>query len=59
MSVSAAELPKMSGAVGANADAAAVLQRRLGAGLRQIAFFVVPSAAAFLALGDVIAAALF
>jgi putative peptidoglycan lipid II flippase len=59
MSVSAAELPKMSGAVGTNAEAAAVLQRRLGAGLRQIAFFVVPSAAAFLALGDVIAAALF
>src|SRR4029077_15087534 len=35
------------------------LQRRLDAGLRQIAFFVVPSAMAFLALGDVIAAALF
>ena len=32
--------------------------RRLDAGLRQIAFFVVPSAVAFLALGDVIAAAL-
>ena len=31
---------------------------RLDAGLRQIAFFVVPSAMAFLALGDVIAAAL-
>ena len=32
---------------------------RLGAGLRRIAYFVVPSAAAFLAFGDVIAAALF
>ena len=32
---------------------------RLNAGLRQIAFFIVPSAMAFLALGDVIAAALF
>jgi putative peptidoglycan lipid II flippase len=59
MSVSAAELPQMSGEVGTNTEAAAVLQRRLSAGLRQIAFFVVPSAAAFLALGDVIAAALF
>jgi putative peptidoglycan lipid II flippase len=59
MSVSAAELPAMSGAVGAEPDAYATLRRRLDAGLRQIAFFVVPSAMAFLALGDVIAAALF
>jgi putative peptidoglycan lipid II flippase len=35
------------------------LRRRLDAGLGRIAFFVVPSAVAFLALGDVIAAALF
>ena len=32
---------------------------RLNAGLRQIAFFIVPSAMGFLALGDVITAALF
>jgi putative peptidoglycan lipid II flippase len=57
MSVSAAELPAMSGAVGP--DAQDVLRDRLNNGLRQIAFFVVPSAMAFLALGDVIAAALF
>ena len=57
MSVSAAELPTMSGAVGL--DANDVLRDRLNNGLRQIAFFVVPSAVAFLALGDVIAAALF
>jgi putative peptidoglycan lipid II flippase len=59
MSVSAAELPAMSGLEadgGARHDA---LRVRLGAGLRQIAFFVVPSAMAFLALGDVIAGALF
>jgi putative peptidoglycan lipid II flippase len=55
MSVSAAELPAMSGAVGLDAQ---VLRDRLNSGLRQIAFFVVPSAMAFLALGDVIAAAL-
>src|SRR5262249_42806440 len=59
ISVSAAELPAMSGAVGVEAQAAAALQRRLNSGLRQIAFFVVPSAMAFLALGDVVAAALF
>ena len=58
MSVSAAELPAMSGAVGIDPAAAGTLRRRLDAGLRQIAFFVVPSAMAFLALGDVIAGAL-
>jgi putative peptidoglycan lipid II flippase len=55
MSVAAAELPSMSGDAGVDAGA---LRARLDRGLRQIAFFVVPSAMAFLALGDVIAAAL-
>ena len=59
MSVSAAELPAMSSAVGAEPQAALALRGRLDSGLRQIAFFVIPSAMAFLALGDVIAAALF
>jgi putative peptidoglycan lipid II flippase len=38
---------------------AVYLRRRLDAGLRQVAFFVIPSAIAFLALGDVIAAAIY
>jgi putative peptidoglycan lipid II flippase len=59
MSISAAELPEMSSAVGSESEIAAVLRARLNAGLRRIAFFVIPSAAAFLALGDVIARALF
>lgn len=59
MSVSAAELPEMSRATGSGQDVAAALRQRLDAGLRQIAFFVVPSATAFLAFGGVIAAALF
>lgn len=59
MSVSAAELPAMSGAVGSDEEIAAHLRTRLNAGLRRIAFFVIPSAIAFLALGGVIAAALF
>jgi len=59
MSVSAAELPAMSGAVGAGKDVADVLRIRLNSGLRQIAFFVVPSIAAFLALGDLIVAAIY
>jgi len=59
MSVSAAELPAMSGTIGVDDSATDALRARLNGGLRQIAFFVVPSATAFLALGDVIAAALF
>jgi len=59
ISVSAAELPAMSGAVSVDPAGFDALRRRLESGLRQIAFFVVPSAVAFAALGDVIAAALF
>jgi putative peptidoglycan lipid II flippase len=59
MSVSAAELPAMSSATGSKEEVAAALRQRIIRGLRQIAFFVVPSAAAFLAFGGVIAAALF
>jgi putative peptidoglycan lipid II flippase len=58
MSVAAAELPAMSGVVASDAESIETLRRRLDGGLRQIAFFVVPSAMAFLALGDIIAAAL-
>jgi len=53
MSISAAELPEMSSALG---DARAYLNQRLNAGLRHIAFLIVPSAMAFLALGDVVTA---
>ena len=47
MSVSAAELPHMSGAIGDEREVAEALRARLDSGLRQIAFFVVPSVAAF------------
>jgi len=59
MSVSAAELPQMSGALGSDREVADVLRKRLDAGLRQIAFFVVPSSAAFLFLGNVIVGAIY
>ena len=66
MSVAAAELPTMSRATvssitGADisATSAEVLRTRLNAGLRQISFLVVPSAASFLFIGDVIVALLF
>ncbi len=58
MSVAAAELPGMAGVAPADDSGAAALRARLDGGLSRIAFFVVPSAVAFLALGDVIAAAL-
>lgn len=59
MSVSAAELPAMSSAVGSANEVAQVLREKLDRGLRQIAFFIVPSAMAFLALGNVVAAAVY
>ena len=59
MSVSAAELPAMSGALGDEKEVAEALRGRLDAGLRQIAFFVLPSVVAFLVLGDVIVAAIY
>lgn len=59
MSVSAAELPAMSGTVGQHEEVARLLLARLNAGLRQIAFFVLPSALGFLVVGDVIVAAIY
>ena len=59
MSVSAAELPAMSRAIGSTEEVADVLRGRLDAGLQRIAFFIIPSSMAFLALGDVIAAVLY
>jgi putative peptidoglycan lipid II flippase len=59
MAISAAELPAMSSLTGTDTEVAGYLQRRLDAGLRRIAFFVVPSAMAFAALGDVVGGALF
>jgi putative peptidoglycan lipid II flippase len=59
MSVAAAELPAMSRASGTSDQIAAALRARLNSGLRQISFMVVPSAAAFLFLGDVVSGAIF
>jgi putative peptidoglycan lipid II flippase len=59
MSISAAELPAMSSALGNEDEIGAQLRRRLNNGLRRIAFFIVPSVVGLLALGDVMAAILF
>jgi putative peptidoglycan lipid II flippase len=59
MSVSAAELPALSSATGTPEEVASTLRKRLSSGLHRIAFFTIPSAAAFLFLGDVIASAIY
>jgi putative peptidoglycan lipid II flippase len=59
MAISAAELPDMSAdAVKSHDERAAALKGRLSAGLSRLSFFVVPSAVAFLLLGDLLAAVL-
>ena len=59
MSVTAAELPVMSSGRGTEEELGRHIRARLSAGLARIAFFVVPSAVAFLALGDVLSAILY
>lgn len=59
MSVSVAELPTMSQATGTVEEIQSYLQKRLNSGLRQIAFFIIPSAVAFFVLGDLIVGAIF
>jgi len=59
MSVAASELPQMSQAVGTPEEIFAALRGRLERGLRQIAFFVIPSVVAFVALGRRMVAALY
>ncbi len=59
MSISAAELPAMSSALGSEHEIEETLRRRISSSTRRIGFFVVPSAVAFLALGDVVAGAIY
>lgn len=59
MAVSAAELPEMSSAIGSDEARAKKLHERLGPALRRVVFLVVPSAVAFLAIGNAIIALLF
>ncbi|XXF81157.1 murein biosynthesis integral membrane protein MurJ [Myxococcaceae bacterium GXIMD 01537] len=58
MSISAAALPEMSRDTAAGEEASAKLRERIDSSARRIAFLVVPSAAAFLFIGDVVGAAL-
>jgi putative peptidoglycan lipid II flippase len=59
MSVAAAELPQMASQTGTTDQIAAALRKRLHRGLRQIAFFVIPTTVAFLMIGRLLVAALY
>jgi putative peptidoglycan lipid II flippase len=59
MSVSAAELPAMASTLGTTDEVSLQLRQRLNGGLHRIAFFIVPSAMAMIAFGDVMTAALY
>ena len=59
MSISAAELPAMSSALGTDEQVATTLRQRIAASTKRVGFFVVPSAVGFIALGDVIAAGIY
>ena len=59
MSISAAELPAMSSALGTTTQIADQLRQRLDDGLSRIAFFIVPSVMAMMAFGDVMTGALY
>jgi putative peptidoglycan lipid II flippase len=59
MAVSAAELPEMSGVAGDQAARAEHMRERLRGALRRVVFLVVPSAVAFVTVGDSIVSLLF
>jgi putative peptidoglycan lipid II flippase len=59
MAISAAELPELSAdATKSHEERSKAILERLRAGLERMSFFVVPSAVAFLTVGDLISAAL-
>lgn len=58
MSISASELPAMSSIKGTLTEVNDYLRIRLEAGLKKIAFFIVPSVCAFIFLGNVLIAAI-
>ena len=59
MAVSAAELPAMASLRGDDVEVASLMRQRLDAGMRRIAFWIVPSAVAFIAIGDVVAGVIY
>jgi putative peptidoglycan lipid II flippase len=58
MSISASELPAMSSIKGTLDEVNIFLRQRLEAGLKKIAFFIIPSVCAFIFLGNILIAAI-
>ncbi|MBC7540809.1 MAG: murein biosynthesis integral membrane protein MurJ [Bacteriovorax sp.] len=58
MSISASELPAMSSIKGTVEEINSFLRVRLEAGLKKIAFFIIPSVCAFIFLGNIMVAAI-
>jgi putative peptidoglycan lipid II flippase len=58
MSISASELPAMSSIKGTVEEINSLLRSRLEAGLKKIAFFIIPSVCAFIFLGNIMVAAI-
>lgn len=56
MSISNAELPEMASHTGSEETRADELRRRINGALQRVSFFIVPSVAGFLAIGDSIVA---
>lgn len=59
MAITAAELPEMSREKGDDATVAMALRIRLDAATQRLAFYIVPSAMAFIAIGGVLAGAVY
>ena len=59
MSVANAELPQMASETGSDEEVSRALRRRLDRGLRQVAFFVIPTAVAFVLIGRLLIGALY
>lgn len=59
MSVANAELPQMASETGTDEEISRALRRRLDRGLRQVAFFVIPTAVAFVLIGRLLIGALY
>jgi len=59
MAVANAELPQMASETGSDEEIRSALRRRLDRSLRQVAFFVIPSAVAFVLIGRLLITAMY
>lgn len=59
MAVANAELPQMSGVTGTDDEIKTSLRKRLDRSIRQVAFFVIPSAVAFVLIGRLLITAMY